>query len=193
LITIYLAGAKNTDSWHARKEDLQRDSPLHVPMVPSPKLSFIANDNNPTGVGLAQGNTIDFGGLEFIADRFGHLSLSPSGEELRCHVHRNGPQWVTFSRSPLARTAPPLVPGAHGIPRAPRMQCGDLDGPHHHHTSPGGHSCPPIHPDGHGVNRGAPARNGEHPRSIASLPGGGASAIPCPTDRCQAMGSSAPR
>jgi hypothetical protein len=100
LTTIYLAGAKNTDRWHARKEDLQRDSPLHVPMVPSLKLSFIANDNNPTGVGLAQGNTIDFGGLEFIADRFGHLSLSPSVEELRCHVHGNGPQWVTFSMYP---------------------------------------------------------------------------------------------
>jgi hypothetical protein len=30
-----LAGAKNTDSWHARKGDLQRTFLLEVPMVPS--------------------------------------------------------------------------------------------------------------------------------------------------------------
>jgi hypothetical protein len=46
-------------------------------MVPSPKLSFIANDSNPTSVGLALDSTIHFGGLEFIADCFGHPSLFP--------------------------------------------------------------------------------------------------------------------
>jgi hypothetical protein len=77
LTAQYLASAKTIDSWCARKGDLQRASPLHISMVPSSKLSFIANDNNPTGVGLAPGSTIHFGGLEFITDCFGHSSLSP--------------------------------------------------------------------------------------------------------------------
>jgi hypothetical protein len=43
-------------------------------MVPSQKLSFVANDNNPTNIGLTLGSTIYFGSLEFTTDR---LSLSP--------------------------------------------------------------------------------------------------------------------
>jgi hypothetical protein len=46
-------------------------------MVSSPKLYFVANDNNSTGVGLAPVSTIQFDSLEFTADRLGHLSLSP--------------------------------------------------------------------------------------------------------------------
>jgi hypothetical protein len=38
-------------------------------MVTSPKLSFVANGNNPTGVSLAPGETIHFGSLEFTIDR----------------------------------------------------------------------------------------------------------------------------
>jgi hypothetical protein len=38
-------------------------------MVPALKLSFIANGNNPTSVGLTPGSTIHFGNLEFTVDR----------------------------------------------------------------------------------------------------------------------------
>jgi hypothetical protein len=55
LTTVYLASAKTTDGWCARKGDLQHAFSLDTPMVTSPKLSFVANDNNPTGVSLALG------------------------------------------------------------------------------------------------------------------------------------------
>jgi hypothetical protein len=77
LTTLYLAGAKNTDSWHVRKGDLQRAFPLNIPMVPSPKLSFVTNGNSQTDIGLTPGSTIHFGSLEFTADHLGRLSLSP--------------------------------------------------------------------------------------------------------------------
>jgi hypothetical protein len=85
LTTLYLAGAKNTDSWCAGYGDLQHSSPLDVLMVPSPKVLFITSDNNPIGVDLALGSTIQFGGLKFIADRFGHPSISPRvGTQVPC-------------------------------------------------------------------------------------------------------------
>jgi hypothetical protein len=46
-------------------------------MVPSPKLSLIANGNNPTGIDLAPGSTICFGSLKFTTDRLGRLSPPP--------------------------------------------------------------------------------------------------------------------
>jgi hypothetical protein len=46
-------------------------------MVTSPKVSFIVNNNNLTGVDLALGETIHFGSLEFTANCLGRLSLSP--------------------------------------------------------------------------------------------------------------------
>jgi hypothetical protein len=53
LTTLYLAGAKNTDSWHTRKGDFWSALPLDVLMVYSLKPSFIVNGNNPTGIVLA--------------------------------------------------------------------------------------------------------------------------------------------
>jgi hypothetical protein len=46
-------------------------------MVHSPNLFFIANGNNPTGVGFTLGKTICFSSPEFTKDYPGHLSLSP--------------------------------------------------------------------------------------------------------------------
>jgi hypothetical protein len=50
-------------------------------MVYSPKLTFVANDNNLTGVGFTPGGTICFGSLEFTANRFGNPSLFPEGND----------------------------------------------------------------------------------------------------------------
>jgi hypothetical protein len=48
-------------------------------MVYSSRLTVVANGNNLTGIGLAPGETICFGSLEFTADCFRKLSLSPKG------------------------------------------------------------------------------------------------------------------
>jgi hypothetical protein len=63
LTTLYLVGVENTDSWRVRKRDLQHAFLLDVSMVPSLKLSFVANGNCLIGVGLALGSTIHFGSL----------------------------------------------------------------------------------------------------------------------------------
>jgi hypothetical protein len=54
--------------------------PLNVLMVYSLKLTFVANNNNLTSVGLAPGETICFESLEFIVNRFSNLSLSLKGK-----------------------------------------------------------------------------------------------------------------
>jgi hypothetical protein len=48
-------------------------------MVYSPKLTFVANGNNPISIGHAMGETICFDSLELTIDCLGCLSLSPHG------------------------------------------------------------------------------------------------------------------
>jgi hypothetical protein len=68
-------------------------------MAHSPKLSFVANGNNLTGVGLAPDSTNHFGCLEFTADQHGLLSLSPqkwdSGTIFIGMVHSGSPSLCT--------------------------------------------------------------------------------------------------
>jgi hypothetical protein len=47
-----------------------------------PKTQFFANGDNLIGVGLAPGKIICYRSLEFTADHFGNLSLSPYGNDL---------------------------------------------------------------------------------------------------------------
>jgi hypothetical protein len=42
---------------------------------------FVVNDEHQTDVGFTLDETICFGSLEFIADCFGNLSLSPEGND----------------------------------------------------------------------------------------------------------------
>jgi hypothetical protein len=80
LTTLYLVGAKNTDSWHARKGDLQRAFPLDVLMVPTSALTIVANGERLSCDVFSLSKTIRFGSLEFITDCFGGLSLSCMGD-----------------------------------------------------------------------------------------------------------------
>jgi hypothetical protein len=68
-------------------------------MVYSLKPFFVANDINPTSVGLALGETIYFGNLEFTADRFGRLSLSPKEDDSSAvfigMLNSGSPSWHT--------------------------------------------------------------------------------------------------
>jgi hypothetical protein len=105
LTTLYLAGAKNTDSWCARKGDLQRASPLDVLMVPSSSIAIIADDERLACGGFTLGEPVRLGNLDFIVDYFGGLRLSPRrGNEGAIFVGstRSGastPQWSTVEDS----------------------------------------------------------------------------------------------
>jgi hypothetical protein len=77
-------------------------------MVHPLKLTFVANNNNLTGVGLTLGETICIGSLEFTADCFSNMSLSLEGNDLGAifvgMVHIAGRHlYIPSSRIPLTR------------------------------------------------------------------------------------------
>jgi hypothetical protein len=76
LTTLYLDGAKNTDSWCIRKRDLQHAFPLDVSMVHSSAFAISVDGECLMCGGFSLGKTIHFGSLEFIIDYFDSLSLS---------------------------------------------------------------------------------------------------------------------
>jgi hypothetical protein len=55
--------------------------PLNVLMVHSPKPTIVTDGHHQTDIAFAPGKTIRLGSLEFIADCFGRLSLSPKGND----------------------------------------------------------------------------------------------------------------
>jgi hypothetical protein len=156
-------------------------------MVHSPNLFFIANGNNPTGVGFTLGKTICFSSPEFTKDYPGHLSLSPlegdSGIIFIGMVHSGSPSLDTTLEDSSDEGGAALGEGGElWIPLPPRMQCGNPDCFHQHHTDAGEHSNTPNHPDGHNVDGSSITRNGAPPRLAAELLGGAASADPCSVD-----------
>jgi hypothetical protein len=121
LTTMYLVGAKNTNIWCVRKEDLQCASPLDVLMAPSPKLYFVANDNNSIDVYLAPGSTILFDSLEFTPDRIGCLTLSPLEWDSRTIFIG-----MAHSRSPSLHTALKVPSDEGGTALGARGRSGSL-------------------------------------------------------------------
>jgi hypothetical protein len=79
LTTLYPIGAKNTESWCTSKGDLQRATPLVIPMVPSSSIAITADGEHLACGGFSLGKPVRLGNFEFIANYFDGLSLSPRG------------------------------------------------------------------------------------------------------------------
>jgi hypothetical protein len=77
LTTMYFAVTKNTDSWHARKGDLQCAFTLDVLMVHSSMFAVSIDRERLTCSGFSLDKIFCFESLEFIADYFAEMSLSP--------------------------------------------------------------------------------------------------------------------
>jgi hypothetical protein len=78
---MLFVGAENTDSWQARKGDLQRAFRVDILMVHSSTLVFATDGECLTCSGSSLGETICLGSLEFIIDHFDNHSLSPEGSD----------------------------------------------------------------------------------------------------------------
>jgi hypothetical protein len=98
--------------------------PLNVSKVYSLKLTFVASGNNLTGVGLDPGETIRFGSLEFTADHFDNLSLSPEGNDSGVvfigMVHNGSPSTETIHEESSDEGDMALGRGGNSGPPGPR-------------------------------------------------------------------------
>jgi hypothetical protein len=86
LTTLYLAGAKNTDSWRTRKGDLLCSFPLDISIVPSSALTIATDGERLSCNVFSLDEIIRFRSIKFITDRFGDLCLSPMGDGLGATV-----------------------------------------------------------------------------------------------------------
>jgi hypothetical protein len=75
-----LSVQKNTESWRARKGDLQHAFPLDVPMIPSYVITVAVNGDCLACGGFSLSETVRLGNFELITDYFSGLSLSPRGK-----------------------------------------------------------------------------------------------------------------
>jgi hypothetical protein len=95
LTTLYLAGARNTNSWHSRKGDLLRTLPLDVSIVSLSSFTVSGDGERLMCGGFSLSETIHLGSFDFIADYFGGLSLP----------HRRNDSGTSFMGS--TRSGPP--------------------------------------------------------------------------------------
>jgi hypothetical protein len=77
LTTMYLASAKNTDSWRIRKGDLLRAFPLDVSIASSSVITIAADVERLSCDGFSLSETVHLGNFEFITVTFSGLSFSP--------------------------------------------------------------------------------------------------------------------
>jgi hypothetical protein len=113
LATLYLAGTKSTDSWCARKGNLQRALLLDVSMVPSSALTVATDGERLTCYDFSVGKIVRLVINEFIAEYFGS---------------REGGQTEVTVVEPLSALSPPTLDGVDRLYR--RHQLTSHPGPH---------------------------------------------------------------
>jgi hypothetical protein len=97
ILTTLILPVEKTNSWCARKGDLQRAFPLNVLMILASAITVIADGECLTCSGFSLGKTIHLRNFEFIVDYFGGLSFSLG----------RGVEGATFMSSTRSRASTP--------------------------------------------------------------------------------------
>jgi hypothetical protein len=131
-------------------------------MVHSSTLIIATDDERLTCGGFSLGETIRFGNLEFITNRFDNLSLSPKGSDSRfifvgMAQIRSPSLHAILEESVGEDDSTSSEGGSSSFPHHSRSPCGDPDRPHRNHTTIGGHSGTSDHTNSLVANRHATA------------------------------------
>jgi hypothetical protein len=97
ILTTLILKVEKTNSWCARKGDLQRAFPLNVLMILASAITVVADGECLTCSGFSLGKTVHLRNFEFIVDYFGGLSFSL----------RRGVEGATFMSSTRSRASTP--------------------------------------------------------------------------------------
>jgi hypothetical protein len=116
------------------------------------ELAIVTDENLQTGGRFALGKTICFGNLEFIANHFRNMSLPPDGNDsgiiFMGMVHSGSLSLRTILDESIDEDdTASSGRGKLWLPHLSRVQRGDPDHSHHHHTTGGEHSGVSDHPD----------------------------------------------
>jgi hypothetical protein len=181
---MYLAGAKNTDSWRTRKGDLLRAFPLDVSIASSSVITVAADVERLSCDGFSLSETVHLGNFEFITVTFSGLSLSSrrgdSGTTFMGSTRSGVPSlWQAMTKDSAeefltasSRGRGFYLPFTEGVARGLRSS-------HHNHTTDGERSGGSGHDSNSPVDGGFTARKQPPFRVMSLSPWVAASASPC--------------
>jgi hypothetical protein len=189
LTTLYIAGAKNINSWCTRKGDLQCTSPLDVLMVSSSSIAITTDGERLACGGFSLSEPIRLGNLEFIIDYFGGQSLSPwKGNEGAVfvgsiHSGASTPHWALVEDSTEEFLTASSGEGSFGHPYPRWRSTGASFAPTTTAIGKGGTLATTRFPPTDG---GAVARNQSPLRASSCSPQRTTDASPCSASQCRA-------
>jgi hypothetical protein len=134
-----LVSIENTNSWHARKRDLQNAFPLDVLMVPSSAITITVDCECLTCGGFSLGETICLGNFEFITKYFDDPSLSPRRGYAGVAFMGSTPRWAMMEDSAEEFLMASSREGSFAPPLSQKEQHGGSACSRRNHTMAEGH------------------------------------------------------